>query len=235
MRIKFAEKQNRAKCRPIHATIRPAPLETGSLWRLTNDALKDIGYLRAILQQERSIEVWIRERNAAAERRFSAELFEDQLLNRVVENPETCANAQLPWPPAQFRNPAIRGIGAPGDSDARSKRLVVGGREAAGYTRVSWENQTERLHGIRRSCLAAIRAAASRCRDDSGTRVAGVVYVQDAWIFRGSLPRAECLQSVSVVGVRSVQFPPQAVIQRQVGLQFVAVLRKKIERRIADR
>src|SRR4029077_20854687 len=46
--------------------------------------------------------------------------------------------------------------------------------------------------------------------------------------------RAECLKTIAQIVVRSVQLPPQTVVQSQIRFQLETVLREQVESRIAN-
>jgi len=100
------------------------------------------------LRKIRQIELWIGNEGTAAERRLGAELFENELLDGIVEKAEAGAQAGFARAAGELREPTIGGVGTPGQSDARSKTFVVGGSEAARHALITGENQAERKHGV---------------------------------------------------------------------------------------
>src|ERR1700733_1373011 len=181
-------------------------------------ALKKVGKFKRGIEKKR----------AAADRRLGAELLEDELFDWIVEKTETGAHAHLAGTTGELGNPAVGRIRAPRQSDARSKTFVIGGREAARHALITWEYQAQRKHGVVTVC--GVFAAITGSEPERSSISRG----QKAGILRSGLPRTKSLQPVPCIEIRSVQFPAKAVVQRQVRLQLVAILRKEIERSVAQ-
>src|SRR5271168_5193671 len=134
-----------AEIRPIDASRRAGGVHrAGSLRGLANDAGKWIGCLPAALRKVRQIELRIGDKGTATERRLGAELFENELFDGIVEKAEAGAHAGFARAAGEFGQPTVGGVRTPGQTDARSKTLVIGGREAARHARVAGEHQAER-------------------------------------------------------------------------------------------
>jgi hypothetical protein len=102
-------------------------------------SIKGIGADGAALRNEGSVQKSCRQEGAAPERWFGAELFQNKLLHRVVEQAPTAADGGL-------------GIGAVGQPDAWRKGFVVSLRESRRDAGVSWNNQPRRLDSRRGAC-----------------------------------------------------------------------------------
>src|ERR1700683_402659 len=106
VRLEIAKEKDGLECRPIHLTSS----------RGVEDSVKRIQIRGgAVLAQKRLVKLRLIDKGASAEGRLSAELFQDKLLDRVIEEAPTGANAGL------------AGVaGTPGDADAGSECLVIG-------------------------------------------------------------------------------------------------------------
>src|SRR5439155_17682402 len=82
---------------------------------------------------------------ASTKRRLSAELFEHQLLNWVIEESPTCPNAGLP-----------RASGTPREPDSRREGFVVRLGQSVGYSRVAGHHQPGWEYRSCRAIWAAI-------------------------------------------------------------------------------
>src|SRR5260370_15233956 len=117
VRLEFAEQKNVTKNRPVHVltTLR------------SQDSIKRIGNRKsAALVLEGCIEESVKDERAASKRRFSAELFQHQLLDGIVEQAKTRAHAgfsRRPWTPCH--------------SYFRSESLIVRLGQSVGHTLIS--------------------------------------------------------------------------------------------------
>src|SRR5580658_1883023 len=192
-------------------------------------ALKRIWRISAGLIFEGKVEQRVGQRGAATEWRLRAELLQNQLFDRIVENSEAGADAQLPRTSGNLPQEAIAPGRRPSDADARSERFVIGGGETARHTLVSRENKPGGKHGIGGARRAAVRAAIICNQCGAGA----VVRIQDARILRCNLAGTKRLQTVAGVVKRRVEFPAQAIVQSQIRLQLETVLREKCYGRVA--
>src|SRR6516225_1070821 len=124
VRLKLAEKQNRPEGRPIHRSSR----------RWSKNSVEGVGGNREIagaaaLAHEGSHKKAFRNERAATEWRLALELFQHELLDRVIENPEAAANRGLPVL-----------LGIPGEAYSRRKGLVVARSQSLGNTLVSGDH-----------------------------------------------------------------------------------------------
>src|SRR5271155_3291327 len=117
VRLEIAKEEDGLECRPVHRTFS----------RGVEDSVKRIQISRgAVLAQKRLVKLRLVDKGASAERRLSAELFEHKLLDWVIEEAPTGANAGL------------AGVaGTPGDTDAGSKCLVISLGHAGGNAGVT--------------------------------------------------------------------------------------------------
>ena len=97
------------------------------------DSVERVWADAAGLRNERSIQKGCRQECAATERRFGAELFENQLLHWIVEQAPTSADGGL-------------GIDAVGQPNARRESFVISLRKSGGDAGVSGNNQARGLH-----------------------------------------------------------------------------------------
>jgi hypothetical protein len=98
MRTKFAEKKDWPKTCPIYTTCWAAERVGGtrSLRRLMDNSTEYIRIWRAArLRFKGQVQQCVAQRNTAAKRRFCAELLQDKLFDRIVENAECGPNAGL--------------------------------------------------------------------------------------------------------------------------------------------
>src|SRR5215469_12950998 len=110
MRLKFAEQQDRTEDRPVYRLTGLGILYSGEFATLR---VEGVGKLKSRLRVERGVEHRPKDQSAAAERRLSTELFENQLLDGVIEHAPSGTNAGL-----------SRLAGAPSHSNARREGLV---------------------------------------------------------------------------------------------------------------
>ena len=181
-RLEIAVEQHRAEAGPVLRCTRAG----------TQDTVEWIGIDGPALRHERSIEKRRRKIRAAAKRRLGSELFEHQLLHRVVEHAPTGANAGLarrtvPEAPRRFRREARKPCNRSGS--ARSAR--PGHRARPGR----WARRLRR-----RTCLHQSWLAHRGSDKDNG----------------GVLTRTEGLYVMQNVGERSIEFPAEAVVQGKV-------------------
>src|SRR5271170_3196319 len=127
MGLELAEQKQRPERRPIHAPVWTSRSIhcAGRLRGLIDHAQKRIGAHRTTLRQVRRVEKWTGEKRAAAKRRFSAELLEYQLLDRIIENAKPRTNARLARTAKHFSEPPICKSRTVRNSDARGKGLVI--------------------------------------------------------------------------------------------------------------
>src|SRR5579862_9408062 len=104
--------------------------ETGPVLRCAGGRAQDtvewVGIDGSALRHKRSIEKRRRKIRAAAKRRFGSELFEDQLLHRVVEHAPTGTDACLAISTEQFSERPTGKVRAIRDSYPWSECLVIG-------------------------------------------------------------------------------------------------------------
>ncbi len=180
MRLKLSVEQNGTVERPVH-------------WlssRRIENSVKRIGLLCAVLLLVWRVEQRSVDDVAAAERRLGAELLQNQLLHRVVEQSPTYANAGL------------AGIArTPGQSQARSKSLVVSAGQSSRYALVARNDQAGRSD----SGVGAVRIRHSGILENRGHDRIGEL----AGIDRAHLSGTEALDVLADVGERSEQLPAQ--------------------------
>src|SRR2546422_263908 len=129
----LAEQKDRPEERPVHRL---------AAWRVKY-SVERIGILsRAILPEKRRVEHRIKQKGASLERRFRAELLQHELLDRIIENPETRPDAGLAGASKQFSKEAISRVGTPSQADTRRKRLVVSFCESLRYACIPGDNQS---------------------------------------------------------------------------------------------
>ena len=177
------------------------------------------------MPDEGRVEHGVRHAAAAPEGRLGAELFQHQLLDGIVENTPAGADAALTRRADQFVPEARNRRRAPCQADARRKSLVVSLGHTVGDSRVAGENQAEREHGIGGAVLTAIGRSELRDQRIIGRKLARINL--------GHLPRTESLHVMPDVSQRRIQFPAQAIVQRQVRANLPAILREQVERRAA--
>src|SRR5271163_2230537 len=148
MRLEFAEQQRGSERRPVDAARGSCGIEARCLGSLVDDAVRVVRRLLSTLRQERRIKFWSRQENAGAKGRLGAELFENELLDRIVENSVTAANGGLARSAGKFRQPPTRPAGAVGQTDSGGERLVISGGEPAWYALITWKYQAEREVGV---------------------------------------------------------------------------------------
>src|SRR5579864_7998547 len=102
-----------------------------------DDAVKAVRCDAATLADEGRIEERVKEAGTAAEGRFGAKLFEDQLLDRVVEQTPASSDAGLAIAPEQLPEKTVVEIGAIRKPHARGKGFVVGRRHSRWNTRIA--------------------------------------------------------------------------------------------------
>src|SRR5579864_471965 len=207
MRLEFTKVYRISKTRPVNAPIRTTWRVDGAwcLRGLLNHAAERIGGLRAVLTNIWQIKERICDERTAAKGRLRAELFEDQLLDRVVEDAEARANSCFVRTSGEFCQPTFRPSRTPRHSDPRSKGLIVGRGQTARDPFVSGENQSEWEHRV--IGPAPLPAVAWR-----KPQARGVLHRQPARILSRNLARSKCLQPVTRIEIRCVEFPPQTVV-----------------------
>src|SRR5215813_9445327 len=127
MRLKLSKQQNRTECRPVD----------GLPPHWVQDSIERIGIDRcSILPKKRQVELSIDRESTAAKWWLCAELLQYELLNRVVEQAPSCANARF-----------ARCTRTPSDADARSESLVISLSKASWHPLVAWNQQTGGEHG----------------------------------------------------------------------------------------
>ena|SRR5207248_7891698 len=199
MRLKLSEQRIRTKHSPVHALAARRIQNTVHARQRSKAEWVWIGKATALIEK-RLVQQGIKGESASTKWRLSAELFQHQLLDWVIEQPPTRANAGF-----------AGASGAPGDSDSRSEGFGICLCQGIGYSRVSRHNQADRGH----------RRAIS---------VGGVF----AGINLAYLSRPEGLYAFSDVRDRSIQFPAQPIVERQVWLDLPAVLCEQIQPGTAD-
>src|SRR6266481_1511792 len=134
---------------------------------------------------------------------LGAELLQYELLDRVIENSISQADAGFARPAGQLGQPAIARPRAPVESKARSEGFVVGTGQTVGHALVSRKNYPQRSNS------SGVIAGYSR---------------KDG----GALPGPERLNSLAGISHWRVQFPAHAVVQRQIRFDLPTVLREKV-------
>src|SRR5580704_7395365 len=167
MRLEFAEIDCVPKTRPIDTPARATGRVHGAwrLWSLLNHSTERIRGQNAILTEIGKIEERVSDERAAAKGRLGAELLENELFDRIVENSESSADARFIRTSREFGEPSLGPPRTPSDADPRSKSLVVCGSQAARYTLIAGEYQSQRKNGIVaiRSVLTAVAWSQPQC------------------------------------------------------------------------
>ena len=89
------------------------------------------------------------------------------------------------------------------------------------------EYESQRKDGV---IGTTVLTAIPRCQAQSRR----IFLRKPAWILCLDLAGAESLQAVAGVVIGSVEFPAQAVVQGQIRLDLVTILREQIESRVAE-
>ena len=216
MRLHVAVEQDRAVGGPINRGAR--------LRR--DDAVERIGILRSGLIDEGSIERGVVNRAAAAKGRLSAELFEHQLFDGVVEDSEAALDGEGAGIAGDFMQPSIAGTRAPGQANAGRPSVVVGLSQTGWDTFVARHNQTQWVHSVRWACRAAICGTVIQRGRTAGGELARIL--------RRGLAGAEGLHVAENVGKRRVQFPTQTVVEGHIRLDAPTVLPEEVVGVVAD-
>src|ERR1700733_10279814 len=142
VRIEFAEKKNRTERGPIHAAWGTTGAGARSRGRLVDDAVERVGRERTSrgitrLRKEREVKVGEADERAAPERRLGAELFEHELLHRIVEKAEAGADAGIAGATEELSQPAFGERGAPRQTDAWGEPLDRVGSQTARHSWIS--------------------------------------------------------------------------------------------------
>ncbi len=156
-----------------------------------------------------SVEPGIEGKRASTEGRLSTELFQDKLLNRVIEQSPTSADACL-----------TRVSRAPRQSDSRSKSFVVCLGQSVRHAWVSRHNQAGWEHRASGAGRTAIRT--SVLRHQRGVDIG----IEFTWVNFCLRPRPEGLHVLACVRDRSVELPAQTVVERQIWFDLPAILCK---------
>src|SRR5580700_7911801 len=90
--LKFSEEQDGPENRPIHRLVRLGVLNSGEFATLR---IEGVWVLKSCLGVVRRVEESAKDEGAAAEGRLGAELFENQLLDRVIEHTPAGAETGL--------------------------------------------------------------------------------------------------------------------------------------------
>src|ERR1700730_10240791 len=206
---KFSEKHHGAKYRPVH----------GLTARGVQNPIEWIRRLAAALIQEGCLEQRIGDAVASSNRSLGAELFQTELLDRIVENPVPHADAGPARTARQLCQHAIFPTRAPIQPQSRSKTFVIGIDQAVWHSLVSWNYESRGLY----TCVVAVRT-----RHAQALKKGHGLGRQLAWENRGKLAGVKCLYFLADVRQRSIQLPAQTVVQRYVGLDLPAILREAI-------
>src|SRR5512137_956533 len=195
MRLKISKIRSAKEPRPIERLTARRTQYTGERIRMDS----------AVLAHERCGEERAGNGFATSEGWLGAELLQHELLDGIVEDSVSHADAGLSWSPGQLGQPAVAGARAPVKADAWRKSFVVCLSQSIGYTLVSGKNQPQ----WRYSCSVVA----------GNSRIDG-----------GRLSRPECLYLLSGIGEWRIQFPAHTIIQRYVWLDLPAVLREQVDR-----
>jgi len=220
----LAEEKNGPIKRPVH----------GLVPRRVKEGVGHVGKGRALLRHEWRAEERIGYAVADAKRRLRTELFEHELLNRVVEQSPTHTDGGLIRAARKFGERSVLPARTPVQTKARSKRFVIGAEETAGDTFVSGNDESSR--GRPGICAVRCYPRTVELGKRTKARVAG------SGVSRREITRKDCraltgieaLHFLADVGEGRVHFPAQAVVQRDVGFEFPAVLGKQVQGGAAD-
>src|SRR5579863_616236 len=180
--------------------------------------MERVGGNQTVLAFKRQIEQRRCERGAPAERRLSAELLEHELFDRIIEEPETGANARLAGAPR-----------TPRETDTRREGFVVGLRQAGRDTLVSRHDESQgKDRRARVAWIATGRAVADAQRLRARRR-------ELAGINRGRLAGPVRLEAIEAVVQRRIKLPAQTVVQGDIRTNLIAVLPVEVERAAAYR
>src|SRR5579862_7052010 len=151
---------------------------------------------------------------------WSSNMFEDQLLHRVVEHAPTGTDACLAISTEQFSERPTGKVRAIRDSYPWSECLVIGLGQPVRHALVAGHDQAGRFD----SCVGA------RAYTKIGLLIGG----QLTRIDRRVLTRPVGLHVMQNVGQWSVEFPPEAVVQGKGRADLPTVLCEQIETRGSD-
>ena len=131
VRLKFPEVDRVPEIGPIHAAGGAARRSHGAgvcgVWLITPP--KRIRRLRAIdWPRNGKLKRVVVSEGAAAEGWLGAELLEDELFDRIVEDAKSSADARLARTAGELGEPAVCPPRTPSETDTRSEGFVVGAR-----------------------------------------------------------------------------------------------------------
>ena len=135
--LKLTVKQDRPENRPVNRIARLG----------LQDPVKGVGKLETILAVERRLDECRIDQRAPAEGGLRAELLQNQLLDRIVEDSES----------STYAGRSVLGR-IPCNADARSKGLVVSRCQAGGDTFIPGYDEPSWKDGIARSVWTAVCA-----------------------------------------------------------------------------
>src|SRR5258708_35302494 len=179
---------------------------------------------RPVRAEKGSVKKCIKDKRAPAEGRFGTELLEHELFNWVIEHPESRADTRLACATKQLAQYSVLSRGTPGETDSWGEGFVIGLRKPVGDPLVPGHDQSQGEDGS----AGAIETTVSGPELPDQKNAAGIVRLKDTRIDCVRLSGPEGLHLSPCIPQRRVEFPSQAIVQSQTGLEFPAILTKEI-------